>query len=126
MVDTPTLGELGSAAFVAGRADMYRLVFEEGVNGPSPSPYIGEQCQILEANLAHYSKKAQGKCGGSLDNLTRLAGIVKYANSHIELARGYGKQLAIMTENGAFRNFALVYLSLAKAECEAVEYFEVK
>ncbi len=126
MTDTHTMGEFGSAAFVADRAFIYRLVFEEGVNGPSPSPYIDEQCQILEANLAHYSKKAQDMCKGKLSDLTRLAGKVKYARAHIELAKCYGKQLGIMTEHREFRNFALMYLSLAKAECEAIEYFEVR
>ena len=126
MSDTLTLGQIGSAIFTAGRVQMYMLVYEEGVHGPSPSPYIAEQCQHLEANLAHYSKKAQDKCAGKLDELTRLAGKIKYARAHIELARSYGKQLAIMTEHSDFRNYALTYLSLAKAECEAIEYFEVE
>jgi len=115
----------GSPAFVQDRASFYgEFLFKDEIEGDNPASFIADYCQKAFERLRAYSRQAQERHAKNERALVALAGKVKYANAHLELAQCYGKQLGIMTENQMFRQHAIAFLSLAHAELEVLEYFD--
>lgn len=120
----PEIAAFGSAAFVHGCALFFaEFLFKAEVNGDNPGYFIADYCEKAFRRLRDYSHEAQEKYAGNMRALVHLAGKVKYTNAHLELAQCYGKQIGIMTENQMFRQHAIVFLALAHAELEGLEYF---
>jgi hypothetical protein len=103
---------------------MYReFLFKDDVYGANASAFITDYCVGARERLRSYSQKAQKEHKGNTAALQHLAGKVKYALSHLELAECYAKQIGVMTEHRMFREYALAYISTLQAELEGLEYF---